>query len=516
MNNRRLYILAASLTLLGLGVFLYKVSVLKYPLLPDTQSDLWDIEVRVDFVARGEPVKVALFIPRSTRRYAIEDEHFVSRGYGVRTKKLSGNRQVVWSARKARGQQALYYRATVRNIRGTRSRIADKDPSGEQTRPGAEKPVFEGPYLAAAESVIADIRARSADVDSMVFELFKRLNEPKAGDDLGLLLGAKPLPAKKMEVAAEVLRLAGIRARAVHGIRLQELQRNAPVIHWLQVYENKRWRSFNPETGERQIPDDYFTWWRGMESLVDIEGAKKLPVQISVSLNREMALAGAPQRTQLVAPALYHVSLFSLPIGTQAVYHVLLLVPVGAFLLVVLRNVVGVKTFGTFMPVLIALAFRETQLAWGIALFCIVVGLGLSVRFYLEQLKLLVVPRLASVLIVVVIVMALLSILSHKMGLERGLSVALFPMVIMTMTVERMSIVWEERGVAEALQQGLGSLAVAALAYVVMTNRYMDHIAFIFPELLLVLLAGTLLLGRYSGYRLLELKRFRVLAEDRK
>jgi hypothetical protein len=44
-----------------------------------------------------------------------------------------------------------------------------------------------------------------------------------------------------------------------------------------------------------------------------------------------------------------------------------------------------------------------------------------------------------------------------------------------------------------------------------MTIPYVEHILFVFPELLLVLLAGTLLLGRYSGFRLLELQRFRAL-----
>jgi len=34
----------------------------------------------------------------------------------------------------------------------------------------------------------------------------------------------------------------------------------------------------------------------------------------------------------------------------------------------------------------------------------------------------------------------------------------------------------------------------------------------VFPELLLVVLAATLLLGRYTGYRLFELWRFRELA----
>jgi hypothetical protein len=183
-------------------------------------------------------------------------------------------------------------------------------------------------------------------------------------------------------------------------------------------------------------------------------------------------------------------------------------------LLVVLRNIVGIKTFGTFMPVLIAMAFRETELLWGILLFALVVSAGLTIRFYLDNLKLLLVPRLAAVLITVILIMLLISIVSHKLGLQHGLSVALFPMVILTMTIERMTIVWEERGAEEALKQGIGSLLVAVLAYLVMNIESIQYMLFMFPELLLVLLAIVLLLGRYSGYRLLELHRFKVLAGD--
>ena len=39
------------------------------------------------------------------------------------------------------------------------------------------------------------------------------------------------------------------------------------------------------------------------------------------------------------------------------------------------------------------------------------------------------------------------------------------------------------------------------------------HLVFVFPELLLLVLAATLLLGRYTGYRLVELRRFRMLGE---
>jgi hypothetical protein len=207
-------------------------------------------------------------------------------------------------------------------------------------------------------------------------------------------------------------------------------------------------------------------------------------------------------------------SLFALPIATQAVYSVLLMIPIGALVIVLLRNFVGVKTFGTFMPVLIALAFRETRLVWGILLFAIIVALGLLIRFYLEKLRLLLVPRLTCVLTVVVLLMVAISIVSQKLGLQPGLSLALFPMVIISMTIERMSIVWEERGASEAIQEGIGSLIVAAIAYLVMGIAWLEHLMFVFPELLLLVIVGALLAGRYTGYRLLELRRFKgVLPE---
>jgi hypothetical protein len=136
----------------------------------------------------------------------------------------------------------------------------------------------------------------------------------------------------------------------------------------------------------------------------------------------------------------------------------------------------------------------------------------MSVRFYLEHLKLLLVPRLAAVVIVVIGVMALLSTVSFKLGFTGGLSVALFPIVILTMTIERMTVVWDERGPKESLTQAAGSLTVAILCYLLMNAEIVEHLSFVFPELLLLVLAGTLLLGRYSGYRLTELGRFKVLA----
>ena len=245
-----------------------------------------------------------------------------------------------------------------------------------------------------------------------------------------------------------------------------------PFLHWLEVYHNKQWISFDPLRGKSPVPRDWLAWWRGPKKMVTLEGGRDQHMVVSVSPRMEESVRMAVRRGQVTRPLLLKFSLFSLPVNTQAVYRVLLLVPVGALLLTILRNVVGIKTFGTFMPVLIGLSFRETGLLGGVLLFCLLVACGLAVRFYLERLKLLVVPRLAAVLIVVVMLMAVFSIITHALGFQIGLSVALFPMVILTMTIEKMSIVWEERGPREALVSGLGSLITAALAFLVMNIKF--------------------------------------------
>ena len=233
---------------------------------------------------------------------------------------------------------------------------------------------------------------------------------------------------------------------------------------------------------------------------------------MSVKRRVESALDLATQRSEQKDSLIGRISVLELPIQTQSVYEVLLLVPFGILIIVILRNFVGFSSFGTFAPVLIALAFRETELVKGILLFTMIVSMGLLFRFYLERLRLLLVPRLAAVVTIVVLLMTAISIISDQIGAETGLSVSLFPMVIISMVIERMSVVWEERGGVKAVREGLGTLAIAALTYLVMSLDILAYWVTVFPEINLIVLALIITLGRYTGFRLSELTRFRQLA----
>ncbi len=506
MSKIHVYGIALLLALAGTSLFVYKVLFLQFPLAPHNTTTTWTLETSITFTARNEPVKVELFIPKNTPRLLVMDESFISRGFGLTSEYEEPNKKAVWSIRKAAGTHTLYYRTVLRKLASKKKTVSAKSASVESVP-------FEGPLLLAAKALIEEAKAKSADTPSFVAELLVHLNKEKTEEHVSLLLGKKRTILKRAQVAVQLLGHAAIPARVVHGVHIGTGSRDVPIDHWIEVFDANSWIPFHADNGTPLVDDNYVPWWRGDLPLNLITGASRPQIRISLSENQEDAITSALAESQATLPSLFRISLFNLPLQSQAVFKILLLVPVGALIMVILRNIIGITTFGTFMPILIALAFRETGLWWGLSLFITVVGIGLLVRFYLENLKLLLVPRLATVLTVVIILMVSLSFFAHSYDLGGGLSIALFPMVILTMTIERMTIVWEERGALQSLKQGLGSLMVASLTYLIIDLESLSYLVFVFPELLLLVLACIIILGRYTGYRLLELTRFRALSE---
>ena len=107
--------------------------------------------------------------------------------------------------------------------------------------------------------------------------------------------------------------------------------------------------------------------------------------------------------------------------------------------------------------VAVALITREQLLEALCA--ALVIAFGLAARLYLERLQLLFVPKIAAVLIAVILMMTLISLASAEVGFTSGLSVSLFPMVVLAWIIERLSVVWEENGPQDALPQALGTVA---------------------------------------------------------
>ncbi|OEC42068.1 hypothetical protein A7D27_12260 [Pseudomonas sp. 1D4] len=508
MRSLTLHLKALITLLVSLGILItaYQIFIQGIPITEDETDDLWNIDAKVEFQASPrDPIKVQMFVPPLNRDYVSLNESFISNNYGVSINRVDGNRKVTWSARRASGNQTLYYRL-----------VLTKRYSGE--KPKDKGPIFrdsipvEGAEKIAAEALLAPIRQHSADVETFISETIKRVNNAN-DDNVKLLLGGDAGTPNKAKVIELLLSIAHVPMERVHTIRLAADQPQSPEL-WLRSFNGESWLYFNPETGQQGLPGDRLVWWTGDEPLITVDGGKKAQVTFSLNNSEMNAIRLAKLTDENTDADFLEYSLYGLPLQTQQTYQIMIMIPIGVLVILILRNLGGLQTLGTFTPVLIALAFRETQLGFGIALFTIITALGLSLRSYLEHLKLQMLPRLSVVLTFVVILIAVISLLSHKLGLERGLSVALFPMVILTMTIERLSITWEERGGGHAFKVAIGTLFAATLAHLLMTVPELTYFIFTFPAVLLILVGFMLAMGRYRGYRLTELFRFKAFVKD--
>ena len=500
-----LKILITILVVLGISITAYQIFALGIPVTEDATDDLWNIDAKVEFVASSkDPVKVQMFVPPLNRDYVSLNESFISNNYGVSVNRVDGNRKVTWSARRVSGKQTLYYRL-----------VLTKRYSGDKTK--VKGPVFrdsiavEGPEKIAAEALLAPIRQHSADVETFISETIKRVSNPN-DDNVKLLLAGDPSTPHKAQIIELLLSIAHVPLEKVHTIRLVADQPQSPEL-WLRSFNGNDWLDFNPETGEQGLPSDRLLWWVGDEPMVTVDGGKKPAVTFSLNNSEMNAIRLAKLTDENTDASFLEYSLYGLPLQTQQTFMIMVVIPIGVLVILVLRNLIGLQTLGTFTPVLIALAFRETQLGFGIILFTVITALGLTLRSYLEHLKLQMLPRLSVVLTFVVMLIAAISLFSHKLGLDRGLSVALFPMVILTMTIERLSITWEERGGGHAMKVAAGTLFAASLAHLIMSIPELTYFVFTFPAILLILVGFMLAMGRYRGYRLTELVRFKAFVK---
>jgi len=188
--------------------------------------------------------------------------------------------------------------------------------------------------------------------------------------------------------------------------------------------------------------------------------------------------------------------------------NLILVLPIIAFVVVLCRNFIGIETFGTFSPVIVALAFLTTGLYWGAVIFVVIVGLGSLLRVALQRLRLHLVARLAILVALVSVVMTGLTVVGAYLGIGALLQVSLFPMVIMSNLIENFTASQVEFGTRAAIRVTANTLLVCVLSYGAVEWTGMPSFLLAFPETLILVVALEIAAGKWRGLRLLELRRF--------
>ncbi len=202
----------------------------------------------------------------------------------------------------------------------------------------------------------------------------------------------------------------------------------------------------------------------------------------------------------------------------------ILLLPVIATVVAIMRQVVGVTTFGIYTPSLLTLSFLIIGLYAGLLTLLMAIIAGALLRPLLKKTRMLFIPKMAIVITIISMAILLLLIISNSLNLfdAQFLSIAVFPMIVISTSVEKMISVKSEKGLISSIFLMSGTVVVAVTAYIIaggeinlgfttMQFSSLKTTMLTYPEIIILLLIVNLGLAKWSGLRLMEYVRFREI-----
>lgn len=182
---------------------------------------------------------------------------------------------------------------------------------------------------------------------------------------------------------------------------------------------------------------------------------------------------------------------------------VLLLFPLVAALIAAARYLVGLKGFGIFTPAMLAVAFLATGISEGLAMFLLILAAATLARTITRRLKMHYLARMSLLLWFVCLAV---------FGGIFWLRISIFPILILILLAENFIEVQIGKSLKEATSLTIETFILALGSYFLLSWQWLQRAVLTSPEIIVL---GTavfnLLLGRFTGLRLLEYRRFRKL-----
>jgi hypothetical protein len=512
IRERPTLVLIAVLVVLPLVLLAYKVTRLGFSLedvLPRTQYRL-TLDMTLD--GHDGDVRVRTFLPFSDAHQSIGDETDDALGFHLASETVGENRVATWSGGAVQDGARVQHSFTAL----TTALAYDIDPALELP---PSYPSAIAIHLRPEEAIQVDAPEIEATLrrigahEGSVLDRLRRIFDFTAGlpqrpftgftDALTALRLGEASCNGRSRLFVALARASGLPARLVGGVILEE-GRKRTSHQWVEVWIAGHWVPFCATNSHfAELPASYLVLYRGDESLF----RHTSDINFDYHIVTAVELVPAP-RVREWLPAINVWALF-LRLGLSfSLLRTILMLPFGALVVVLFRNVVGMPTFGTFLPALIAAAAGETGAFWGVVGVLLVVAVVGLVRGAFHRLQLLHSPMLAVLLAAVTTTILATSLFADAVGLDRLRYITLFPIAVLAITAERFYLSTTERGLRTSLKELGGTLLVTLACHAVMSSLALQVLVIGFPETLLLVIAADVYLGRWVGMRVLEHLRF--------
>lgn len=483
----------------------YKIKYWGFTFSPKVLTDIWVVDAKITFDATDDDVTVALSIPEDNNGgFEILSEEIIAKGYSINQDKA--NNRIILKGQNKTGKQTLYYKLNIYD--NTKSKgVKMKAPQK------IERPILSDEEKLQMTKIWELSELQEGD---KVQKIIKTINQEIANPSMSLILPFNYNSKEFAEKIIQVLAYKRIPARIARALKLEEGKKTEKPDILLEAYINDNWVLYDLNTANIGLPENWVVFQRGGISLLDVRGGVDSKVMFSVLKSVATPLKMAEYKAKANEEiSRYQYSIYTLPVLEQNTLKWLMIFPLAILIVVIMRNIIGVSTMGTFTPMLLAMSLVKTGFVSGLVCFSVMILLGLIMRALVAKLNLLLVPRISFVVIFVILLIQLLTIIGYRFNYEIVSSAIFFPIIITAWIIERASITWEEDGAMNTLKEIFNTLLTAIATYVVISNDTVRHIMFAFNELNIVILFIVMLLGTYTGYRLTELTRFAPLAKDK-
>lgn len=220
--------------------------------------------------------------------------------------------------------------------------------------------------------------------------------------------------------------------------------------------------------------------------LLDASSTGLRPWNVLSTLTNAMLVRGMPSQTVIL----------------------LLVLPVIATILAFLKQVVGITTFGLYTPSVIALSFLALGWQMGVLFLVAILFVGYGARRLMRGWRLLYVPKVAIILTVVSVALFVLMSVGSMMGLTFTRETIFLLLIMSTLAESFLNLKTEQGLVSAVLAVGETVLAALLCVFLVQWGPF-QSLLLAYPELLVLTILANVLLGRWTGLRLVEYFRFR-------
>lgn len=210
---------------------------------------------------------------------------------------------------------------------------------------------------------------------------------------------------------------------------------------------------------------------------------------------------------KLVGESILKVLNVGVPENTVAL---LLLLPIVATLVSVIHYIVGFSGYGIFMPTMMAVVLLATGVGSGLVLFSVILIVTLLSNYFVKKLKLHFWPARSITLLFVSMATFGAMILFSFIKIVDMSKISIFPILFMILLTEEFARTQLIKSKKEALKLTAGTLVLAVAGALIMGLRGVEEMVLERAEIvILFVVIVNILVGRYGGIRLTEIKRFK-------